>query len=229
MTVHDLRTPVTAIKGFSQLALRKKDLPPDVRPYLDLIVGETNRVSALIDDLVLLARLEQGEESVRRARVDLAERLDAVARNLGRSGLGGRIAIQPTSTMPPAECDPALLERAIANLVRYALKFAHEDEAIALAVEPGPRGPAITVASRAMRPDAPSAAPSNGATPGADDRTSDDWEPRGLGTYIAGKLIEIQPGELWIDALEGGGVRFSVILLEDRRARSSPGGDQRWS
>src|SRR5579884_1322450 len=93
MTVHDLRTPVTAIKGFSQLALRKKDLPPDVRPYLDMIVGETNRVSALIDDLVLLARLEQGEESVRLEPVDLSERLDAVARTLARSGLDGRFAL----------------------------------------------------------------------------------------------------------------------------------------
>lgn len=220
MTVHDLRTPVTAIKGFSQLALRKKTLPPDVRQHLDLVVAETNRISALIDDLVLLGRLEQGEESVCLAVVDLPDLLDSVAATLSRAGLGRRV--QRRDGVPPVQacCDPSLTERAIVNLVRYALKFADGDEPIALGARVGSAGPAIVVASSALPgPD------------GSEDAVrADDGGPRGLGTYISGALIEIQRGELWIDNLAGGGVRFDVLLSEGQDVRpSTKGGAQRWS
>ena len=70
MTVHDLRTPVTAIKGFGQLALRQLDLPAAARLHLDMVVNETNRIAALIDDLVFLASLEHGDEVAHPAVVD---------------------------------------------------------------------------------------------------------------------------------------------------------------
>src|SRR5207302_1388786 len=84
MTVHDLRTPVTAIKGFGQLALRQLDLPAAARP------------------------------------------------------------IRPV-------CDPALLERAVANLIRYALKYSSKGEPVLLATRLTPEGPAIVVSSECAR------------------------------------------------------------------------------
>ncbi|GAA0264453.1 HAMP domain-containing sensor histidine kinase [Actinomadura nitritigenes] len=58
---HELRTPVAAIRGHAELALRtREDVPPDVRHALGRIEAESVRMTDLVDDLLLLARLDAG-------------------------------------------------------------------------------------------------------------------------------------------------------------------------
>src|SRR5262249_39836115 len=85
LIAHDLRTPITAIKGLSQLALRRPDLPDSTANYLSAVVEEANQIAALVDDLVLVRRLERGEVPAIRSKVDL------------NSLLRGILASQPTS------------------------------------------------------------------------------------------------------------------------------------
>lgn len=69
---HELRTPLAAIRGYSELTRRSgHELPDDIRHALSRIESESVRMSALVDDLLLLARLDEGRE-LRRDPVDLA-------------------------------------------------------------------------------------------------------------------------------------------------------------
>ncbi|WP_439563981.1 histidine kinase dimerization/phospho-acceptor domain-containing protein, partial [Microcella sp.] len=69
---HELRTPLAAIRGYSELTRRSGHaLPDDIRHALSRIESESVRMSALVDDLLLLARLDEGRE-LRRDPVDLA-------------------------------------------------------------------------------------------------------------------------------------------------------------
>jgi K+-sensing histidine kinase KdpD len=233
MTVHDLRTPVTAIKGFGQLALRQHDLPPAARQHLDMVVGEANRITALIDDLVLLSRLEHGDEAARPTKVDLAELLADVVHEAPRQGLGGLCVLARELHPAAAWCDPVLVHRAIANLIRYALKFGSQSAPVALAAWPTATGATVTVSTDRAQPNGHSGilAPverENTREPVAD--VLGEVQPRGLGMYIAARLIEIQRGQLWINTLASGGVQLSVVLSHDGRdAPSTKGGSQQWS
>ncbi len=68
---HELRTPLAAIMGYTELAQRKADeLPPDLRRALERVGAESARMSGLVDDLLLLARLDAGRP-LERQPVDL--------------------------------------------------------------------------------------------------------------------------------------------------------------
>ena len=77
---HELRTPLAAIRGYSELTRRSgHEVPDDIRHALARIESESVRMSELVDDLLLLARLDEGRE-LRRDPVDLAAVVaDAVA------------------------------------------------------------------------------------------------------------------------------------------------------
>ncbi|SFK15410.1 cell wall metabolism sensor histidine kinase WalK [Cellulomonas sp. KH9] len=77
---HELRTPLASVRGYTELVRRSpEELPPDARAALARVESEATRMSALVDDLLLLARLDAGRP-LERAPVDLAAlAVDAVA------------------------------------------------------------------------------------------------------------------------------------------------------
>jgi two-component system OmpR family sensor kinase len=77
---HELRTPLAAIRGYSELARRRTgDVPPEVAAMLERVGSQTERMTLLVEDLLLLARLDAGRP-LARERVDLARLIaDAVA------------------------------------------------------------------------------------------------------------------------------------------------------
>lgn len=68
---HELRTPLTSIRGYSELSLRDTDLPETTRTALERIQAQSLRMTRLVEDLLLLARLDEGRELVHSA-VDLS-------------------------------------------------------------------------------------------------------------------------------------------------------------
>lgn len=70
---HELRTPLAAIRGYTELAQRKRDeLPEDVAHAMSRVESETRRLTALVEDMLLLARLDEGRP-LERASVDLVQ------------------------------------------------------------------------------------------------------------------------------------------------------------
>ena len=77
---HELRTPLAAIRGYTELAQRKRDdLPDDVAHAMSRVESETERMTRLVEDMLLLARLERGRP-LEREQVDLTRLVvDAVS------------------------------------------------------------------------------------------------------------------------------------------------------
>lgn len=211
MIAHDLRTPVAAIKGFSQLVLRQSDVPPTVGRYVANVVDEANHLAALIDDLVLLNRLEQGTIQVHARTVNLDKLLEAVLERRMGCEITLRLAPTPGTTTPAAYCDPVLTERAVANLLRVSLKYCYKSEDGLVGSRASADGPVIWVCA----PTAASESPDEERT-GADDThiatSAEDLNPTNLSLYLCAQLTEIQGGQLLGDVSPGGGARFWLIL-----------------
>ena len=69
---HELRTPLASIRGYSELSLRERDLPETTHMALERIQAQSLRMSRLVEDLLLLARLDEGQELVH-GSVDLTQ------------------------------------------------------------------------------------------------------------------------------------------------------------
>lgn len=117
---HELRTPLAAIRGYSELTRRSgHELPADIVHALSRIESESVRMSALVDDLLLLARLDEGRE-LRRDPVDLAALVtDAVADARATSPAHDWVVRMPDTSIDVVG-DQHRLHQVVANLLANA-------------------------------------------------------------------------------------------------------------
>ncbi|MBU6449896.1 MAG: sensor histidine kinase KdpD [Rhodospirillales bacterium] len=126
---HDLRTPLTSIRGAAEtLAQAGNALDASTRAdLLASITQDTARMTKFLANIMDMARIESGGLTVRRERVRLEEVVEAaIARVSG--ALYTRVNIAPDATH--AQADPALLEQVIVNLLDNAVKYAPPDSHI---------------------------------------------------------------------------------------------------
>ena len=121
---HELRTPVTSIKGSAETLLDGAiNSPQTAQRFLGIIVRHADRLSAIIEDLLSLSRLEQeGQENLRRERVPLARVLRNVA-DLCQPRCKGHIIKVECPRELELEAAPHLIEQAVLNLVDNAIKY----------------------------------------------------------------------------------------------------------
>ncbi|MEX2279197.1 MAG: HAMP domain-containing sensor histidine kinase [Acidimicrobiia bacterium] len=117
---HQLRTPLTALRGFSQLLL-ERDLPDAERAeYLGLVVSQTEEMHTLVEDLITFNRIEAGEFSVRLESVHPASVVETTVRGMGPTAADVAIDVDTDIVV---QADPLRLAQMIRNLVDNALRY----------------------------------------------------------------------------------------------------------
>jgi signal transduction histidine kinase len=120
---HDLRTPLTSITGYTELAL-EEDLGDEVRGYLDVVARNADRLLALVNDLLFVARLQAGELSLEPHDVDLAEVVRETVQALEpRAAAKGIDLTCALDSVPDVRADRGRLQQLAENLVTNAIKF----------------------------------------------------------------------------------------------------------
>jgi len=122
---HELRTPLASLKTELELALRHPRTAPELEAAIRSAAEETDRLVGLADDLLLLARSDQGQLSLRHERLRVEDLLTRVAHRLRRraQAAGRTIEIAVPDELE-VDADPRRLEQAVGNLVENALTHA---------------------------------------------------------------------------------------------------------
>jgi two-component system sensor histidine kinase KdpD len=124
---HDLRTPLASIKA-SVSSLRQNDVdwsPEDESAFLETIEEETDRLTALVSNLLDMSRLQAGALHPSLRPVNLEEVVPAAIASLGERAHG--VVVDVPETLSPVRADAALLERVVANLVENAMRWSPAD------------------------------------------------------------------------------------------------------
>jgi two-component system sensor histidine kinase KdpD len=121
---HDLRTPLTAIRGAAEtLQAAGPQLPNRTRAdLLATVVEETARMARFLNNILDMVRMEAGEITPKREPVDIVEALDGAAARAER-GSGRLIQRHLPASLPRPRLDPVLLDQILGNLLDNALKF----------------------------------------------------------------------------------------------------------
>lgn len=117
---HELRTPLSLLKAELELALRRPRSPEELHAALASAAEETDRLVRLAEDLLVLARSDEGELRLRQEPVDIRELLDTVARRF--AAVGRMIEIDAPAGLAVTG-DRLRLEQALGNLVDNALRY----------------------------------------------------------------------------------------------------------
>jgi two-component system, OmpR family, sensor kinase len=121
---HELRTPLAALRTELELALRRERRPEELHAALRSAAEETDRLSKLAEDLLVLARAQDGKLPVRRERLHAGEVFDTVvARYRERAMAGGRSVRGESGDGVVLSADRVRLEQALGNLVDNALRY----------------------------------------------------------------------------------------------------------
>jgi two-component system OmpR family sensor kinase len=120
---HELRTPLALLKTELELALRNPRSQAELEQALRSAAAETDRLAQLAEDLLVLARSDQGRLPLRRASVSVHEVLSGVAARFGRrAGEAGRAIEVDAVDGLVVPADSVRLEQALGNLVENALR-----------------------------------------------------------------------------------------------------------
>ncbi len=208
---HDLRAPLRAADGFSQAVLDDFGslLPDEGRRYLNTIRSSTQRMGALIDDLLSFARLNRLELNKRAA--DNERIVKEVLEELGRPWPDRRVELR-IGALPPSSADPVLLRQVWLNLLSNALKYTRKREIADIEVGFADAGGTGAFFVR-----------DNGT--GFDMRYSqklfgvfqrlhrqDEYEGTGVGLAIVQRVVERHGGRVWAEAAVDRGATFHFTL-----------------
>jgi len=144
---HELRTPLALLKAELELALREGRTAEELRAAVASAAGESDRLVQLAEDLLVLARADEGKLPVRPEPLDAGELLHTTARRFeARASEAGReLRVEPTDGLA-LRADRLRAEQALANLVDNALRYG--DGAVELAAEPAGGGVRLHVRDR---------------------------------------------------------------------------------
>ncbi len=149
---HELKTPITSIKGFVETLLEQPPAEPaEVRRFLGIINRQADRLDAIISDLLALSRLEKDTESGGLELSDLPLRpvLERIQRDLAaRDPAGGARVVLACPEGLRVTVNAALLEQAVGNLLDNALKYSPADTPVELGGSRATGGVHITVSDR---------------------------------------------------------------------------------
>ena len=210
---HEMKTPLTAIRGFSETLLEgEPDGLPEQRRFLGIIRQHAIRLSHLTDDLLQLARIEAGKLEAEAVPVQLETIVETVLESArltaGERVLTARVP-EPTG---PVRTDPSLLTDILQNLVDNAIRYSAADgrieietsfvggEASISVADNGvgiPRAHLGRIFERFYRVD-PARSRAAGGT--------------GLGLAIAKHTAEVLGGRIEVESVPRKGSRFTVVL-----------------
>jgi signal transduction histidine kinase len=151
---HELRTPLTMLRTELELALRQRRSRAELEAALQSAAEETEWLNRLADDLLLIARSDQGRLPVRPQQLDTREVLDTVAERFGATAAahGRQIVVAPGQSIPVV-ADRMRLEQALGNLVANALRYGAGGVGLRAAVEDGTVELHVTDDGRGFAPD----------------------------------------------------------------------------
>jgi signal transduction histidine kinase len=137
---HELRTPLTSVKGYIDLLLEGEagPLSPDQLEFLDIARNNADRLVALINDLLDVARIETGNVELQCLSVEMAPLIEEVA-NSFRPQLEARsqqLSLELDAHLPPVWADPRRVLQVLANLVSNAHKYTPPGGHLTIAAQP---------------------------------------------------------------------------------------------
>lgn len=212
---HELKTPLTTIRMYADLLGEGRVTDPGKsQRYLRTIVGESERLSRLVNNVLDFSRLEQNRKQYRIDLFDLCEALDDAVQSqrMRIDDAGMELCIELPHDPAPISTDRDAIQQAVLNLLDNAVKYAADGKTLTIKLSSTPDGYSIDVAD---------------AGPGIpdrhrqriferfyriDDSITTETQGCGLGLGIARRLLADLGGKLEYKPAPAGGACFTITL-----------------
>lgn len=225
VAAHELRTPVTSLRGYAQLVLRqltpeKTPSPQRLRQAFQTLDEQTERLVKLMGQLLDLSRVETGKVELERNPTDVLALVNTVVASGQRSD-SHPISVRDSSSPIIAAVDATRLEQVVRNLLDNAVKYSPEGGPIEVEVTaPNAETVRITIQDSGI-----------GIPPELRDQIFERFYQAqsgrqftgfGLGLYVTQQIVQLHGGQIEVEHPPDGGTRFVVTLPTATAPEASP-------
>jgi signal transduction histidine kinase len=211
---HELRSPLTSIKGFVELLARSSEgMSERQEEFVEIILRSTDRLVDLVSDLLDVARIDSERMEVSRLPIDIGEAVREVAESMAErfARKEQQLAVNVAPAVPLALADPGLVRQIIANLLTNAHLYTERGGRIHVGVEADRAWVRIVVADSGI-------GMTREETSRAFERfyrgrgASASSAGTGLGLSIVRSLVDLHHGQIEVESEPGRGTTFHVLL-----------------
>jgi two-component system phosphate regulon sensor histidine kinase PhoR len=213
---HELRTPVSVIKGYAETLLSgtlASDPGRAVR-FVEIIHSHSERLAALIGDLLILSELESGDSSLELTRISIEESVRHALTLLEQKAASKGITIDSSTLAgaPSVMADLARLEQVFINLLDNAIKYTAENGSVAISATDAGKMLKISVTDSGMGIPAKDLPRIFERFYRVDEARGRDQGGTGLGLSIVKHIVQAHGGTLSVESCPGQGSTFSFTL-----------------
>jgi signal transduction histidine kinase len=212
---HELRTPMTSIAGAGRTLLRLDDELPDDRrrAFLQMIVTESDRLSRIVDQILLASRLDAGRVEVTHEDTDAAAIARAVLEAAHhRAPENVTLVLEAPERLHHVDCDPDRLRQVLVNIVDNAIKYSPDGGEVRVELAELGEMMRFTVRDQGIGFSPADAGSIFDRFHRLDPHLTRGIGGTGLGLYICRELVTRMGGRIWADSRPGEGSAFYFEL-----------------
>ncbi|MGB9871463.1 MAG: GAF domain-containing protein [Anaerolineae bacterium] len=213
---HELKQPMTAIKGYTDLLVKglAGDLTETQRSFLEVIRSNVNRMDTMVQELLDMSRIEAGRLRLEIGQVALREAVEEAVRMIRQEVEAKRqtLEVEIAEPLPPVKADRNRVVQILTNLLSNAYKYTPEEGHIRVTVHPDGGFVVCSVSDTGI-----------GISPEEQERLFTKFfrsqhpmvrsvPGTGLGLVITRSLVELQGGQIWVESEPGKGSTFTFTL-----------------
>jgi signal transduction histidine kinase len=209
---HEFRTPLTSIRGYSELIAGPVTDPAEVAEFAGIIHREASRLARLIDDVLLLDQLATRRISFNVVEADLNAIVREVVERLRPAAPDHRFALQLHPELPPVPADRDRLAQAAIHLVANAVKYSPGGGEVTIRTERDRKRAILSVIDRGVGIPAEALERIFERFQRLDSAPNRTAGGRGLGLPLVREIVRMHGGRVWAESVEGAGSTFKVAL-----------------
>jgi len=205
---HELRSPLTSVKGFTATLLAKWDRFNDAQKQvmLQTVNSDADRVTRLLTELLDVSRIDAGRLEMRKQVIDLPGAVaKAVAGRVASGEVEDRFVVKHRAGLPEIWADPDKIDQVVGNLIENALR--HGAGTVTITVAPFDGGAEV-----AVEDEGEGIPPETAARVFTRFWRGNNGRGTGLGLYIVKGLVEAHGGSVEVGRADSGGARFRFWL-----------------
>ncbi len=218
MTSHELRAPITGIRGYLQMILDGSfgTLPKEAEEKLKMVSEESDRLHDLVEDLLEVSRIEQNRIEMNIVSINIGDSINSVEKTFEKqiSDKGLQLDLHLHDDLPNVSADESRIKQVLVNLISNAVKYTEKGTITVTAefVSGKEDMVKVKVSDTGIGMSAKNRERLFEKFYRVQNEKTDKITGTGLGLWITKELVHLMGGEIYVDSIEGTGTQVTLML-----------------